>query len=112
MLCLLLERLWNKSGGGISFLFFYFSTGIGAGLVYTLVNYLEFQSIYSELLKSNMSADAIESLLQTGKYNPFDMQVSAENIAKFYSLYHSPAVGASGAIYGILVAFGMLFPEI
>ena len=29
-----------------------------------------------------------------------------------FGLYHSPTVGASGAIYGILLAFGFLFPQL
>ena len=32
-------------------------------------------------------------------------------LAELYHLYHAPAVGASGAVYGILVAFAMLFPN-
>ena len=30
---------------------------------------------------------------------------------EFYQIYNTPAVGASGAIYGVLVAFGMTFPN-
>ena len=30
---------------------------------------------------------------------------------KLFSLIHTPMVGASGAVYGILLAFGMLFPN-
>lgn len=59
-----LEQMWGRN----KFLFFYFSAGLGAALIYTLANY------YME------SYDAI-------------------------------AVGASGAVYGILVAFGMKFPN-
>lgn len=101
-----LEQIWGRN----KFLFFYFSTGIGAGLIYTLANYIEFQSIYNELLGSDMTENAIENFLQTTKYNPF-LGISEEKLGKIYELYHTPAVGASGAIYGILVAFGMLFPE-
>jgi membrane associated rhomboid family serine protease len=33
-------------------------------------------------------------------------------LQNMFSSFHTPAVGASGAIYGILVAFGMLFPNV
>lgn len=56
-----LERVW----GARRFLYYYFFTGIGAGLLYVLVN-------------------------------PFSWV---------------PSIGASGAIYGVLLAFAMLFPD-
>src|ERR1044072_1637837 len=40
-----LEIVWGKQ----KFLFFYFLSGIGASLIYTLVNYYQFNHIYSEL---------------------------------------------------------------
>lgn len=36
---------------------------------------------------------------------------SKGTIDNFLSAYNTPAVGASGAIYGVLVAFGMMFPN-
>ena len=38
-------------------------------------------------------------------------QISEASLFEFYATYHTPAVGASGAIYGILVAFGLSFPN-
>ena len=32
-------------------------------------------------------------------------------LKEFYQIYHTPAVGASGAIYGVLVAFAFKFPD-
>jgi membrane associated rhomboid family serine protease len=37
--------------------------------------------------------------------------VSQGEIDAIFSSYNVPAVGASGAIYGILVAFGMMYPN-
>ena len=31
---------------------------------------------------------------------------------KLYNIYHGPVVGASGAIFGLLVAFGMMYPNL
>jgi membrane associated rhomboid family serine protease len=36
---------------------------------------------------------------------------SEEKLQDFWRLFNMPVVGASGAIYGVLVAFGMLFPN-
>jgi membrane associated rhomboid family serine protease len=114
-----LEVMWGKN----RFLIFYFISGIGAGLIYLLVNYFQFTSIYNEIAAMGVSADNIQNVLLTGNYNVTDLLPSLteqnigdavilkEKLTKLYMLFHVPAVGASGAIYGILVAFGMSFPN-
>ncbi|MEX6626024.1 rhomboid family intramembrane serine protease [Tenacibaculum pacificus] len=102
-----LEQMWGKN----KFIFFYFSAGIGAGLIYTLVNYYQFSGIYEQLINLGISPIEIKTLLNTGQYNDTLITLSNEKMSEFYSLYHTPAVGASGAVYGILVAFGLMFPN-
>ena len=103
-----LEQMWGRN----KFLFFYFSAGIGAGLIYTAVNYYQFNSIYNELMSLGMSATEIQGLLESGRYNSSILDQIPENrLADIFQIYNTPAVGASGAIYGVLVAFGMTFPN-
>lgn len=103
-----LEKLWGRS----RFLFFYFLSGIGAGVIYLLVNYFQFESMYSELIGLGVSDAEIQAILNTGQANAHILSLfTEEKLAKFYSLFTIPAVGASGAIYGILVAFAILFPN-
>ncbi|MDY0779868.1 rhomboid family intramembrane serine protease [Tenacibaculum sp. IB213877] len=102
-----LEHMWGRN----KFLFFYFSAGIGAGVIYTLVNYYQFNGIYDQLINLGVSAADIQNVLDTGSYNESIITLPNETMREFYSLYHTPAVGASGAIYGILVAFAMQFPN-
>lgn len=111
--------LWAFGGpieqmlGQKKFVFFYFSAGIGAALLHTLVNYYDFQSGYNALLDAGMSMGNIETLLKTGEYSTSILEsVSKETLQDLYASYNTPAVGASGAIYGILVAFGMMFPNV
>ena len=79
-----LERVW----GGQKFLLYYFITGIGAALLHLGVMYLQLQGYIAEVNAGNIYAQAnIQALLTT------------------------PTVGASGAIYGLLLAYGMLFPN-
>ena len=101
-----LEQMWGRN----KFLFFYFSAGLGAGAIYTLVNYFEFNGIYEQLIGQGLSTGDIQSLLDTGRYNSL-INLPKETLTEFYSLYHTPAVGASGAIYGVLVAYGLSFPD-
>ncbi|MBL4905547.1 MAG: rhomboid family intramembrane serine protease [Flavobacteriaceae bacterium] len=102
-----LEQMWGKK----KFLFFYFSAGLGAGAIYTLVNYYQFNGIYEQLIGFGLSATDIQTILETGSYNTALVDLTTREMTEFYNLYHTPAVGASGAVYGILVAFGMMYPN-
>ncbi|MEO9569963.1 MAG: rhomboid family intramembrane serine protease [Polaribacter sp.] len=102
-----LEQMWGKK----KFVFFYFSAGIGAGLIYTLANYYQFSSIYDQLIGFGLTPENIQNILNIGSYNDSRIALSNEKMIEFYSLYHTPAVGASGAVYGVLVAFGMYFKD-
>lgn len=102
-----LEQMWGRN----KFLFFYFSAGLGAGAIYTLVNYFQFNGVYEQLINLGVSTSEIQNILDTGSYNNPLISLSREQMIDFYSTYHTPAVGASGAVYGVLVAFGMAFPN-
>ncbi len=103
-----LEQIWGRN----KFLFFYFSAGFGAALIHTLVNYYQVESATDILFNAGMSQADITSLFTTGQYNSGILNtVSVDVIQSAYNSFNTPAVGASGAIYGILVAFGMMFPN-
>lgn len=121
-----LEQLW----GGKKFLFFYFSCGIGAALLHTVVNYYEIHHILNFVDHLNLSTAEIHKLLNIDYSSLFDdngVMVKGEissildrvnanqedfnYIVKAASIAGIPAVGASGAIYGLLVAFAYLFPD-
>ncbi len=99
--------------GQKKFLFFYFSAGIGAAIIHTLVNYYQVETGYNALLNAGMDPQGIQEMLETGQYSTGILNsVSKEMLTEFYTAFNTPAVGASGAIYGILVAFGMMFPNV
>lgn len=84
------ERVW----GGKKFLFYYMACGVGAGLFQELAQLVQFYLLASEQLPS---------------FGIGDLWVVANNSASVLNSWTT--VGASGAIYGILLAFGMIFPE-
>ena len=104
----ILERVWDNE----RFLIFYIVCGVGAALVHQVVTQIQFQGLYDQLISAGLSVTQIENILLTGRdVSSNYSSISRDMLAELYHLYHAPAVGASGAVYGILVAFAMLFPN-
>ena len=97
-----LENMW----GGKRFLIYYMITGFGAALIY--VGYIQFQ-IHD--IASNISLIQMESINQNRTIIDNVFVPTTYEMKKLYRLINIPMVGASGAIYGVLLAFGMLFPN-
>lgn len=95
-----LESVW----GSKRFLIYYLATGLGAAFFHQLVNYIQFAPEIAAL-KSVYSVDRINYALLNEILQPGN---------QFYEIGRElmrPTVGASGAVYGVLLAFGMLFPN-
>ena len=84
-----LEQVWGPK----RFLIFYMVTGIGAGLVQELTWVYDLRSVIA----------APQELINIGGGQILEKP-------DFYNLFVT--VGASGAVFGILLAFGMLFPNV
>lgn len=124
----MLERIW----GPRRFLIFYFVTGIGAGVLYAAINYVELSSLgqavsvfiehpnpdsfidfatrhAAEFYRNNLS------FVNRWESDPNNAAYIDEAVSAAKSIYQNelniPMVGASGAVFGILMAFGMLFPN-
>jgi len=79
-----LEQVW----GSKKFFLYYMVTGLGAALLHSLVLYID----ASSLMNAVQAGDQIA-------------------VQKLDALMRTPTVGASGAVYGVLLAYGMLFPN-
>lgn len=79
-----LENLW----GSKKFFIYYLVTGIGAALLHEFVMYIQVSSLQAGLEAGSQVA----------------MQA-------YYQIMATPTVGASGAVYGLLLAYGMIFPN-
>lgn len=103
-----LERMWGRN----KFLFFYFSAGLGAALLHTAMNYYSFSSGLDALVANGIPESQIIDIIANGKYSPgWNDVIGQAKVDSFLSAYNTPAVGASGAIYGILVAFAFMYSE-
>jgi len=128
-----LEQVW----GGKRFLIYYFFTGLGAAGLHMAVLHIEYISILNDVtaFQNTPSPDVFISLVRehenlitnreayrqlltfadSWSINPnnFRFQDQAINFSNqlLQTKLNIPTVGASGAVYGVLLAFGMLFPN-
>jgi len=103
-----LESLWGKN----KFIFFYISAGLGAAALQLLIYYFQYTTVYNDLLALGYGQDAVNTLVTEGSYNPAILEsLSEKQLSGMYQAFNASMVGASGALYGVLVAFAMLFPN-
>jgi membrane associated rhomboid family serine protease len=129
-----LENFW----GSKRFLIFYMVTGIGAALTYLVYQGFQYQQVHSaidalianptpesylELMKNHFSAfvdvpevntqiQAFSSDWSSHLNESHYLNAALRDINQLLDLkINTPMVGASGAIFGVLLAFGMLFPN-
>jgi len=94
-----LYHIWGEK----KFLIFYFAAGLGAVLLYTGIQYFSFMQDMNALMSQGIGKEEILALLESGRvYTQFQ---------GMGSIYWSVMLGASGAIYGLLVAFAFYFPN-
>ena len=105
----------EQAVGQQRFLFLYFSSGLAAAGLQILFTYLEFNPAYQALLDAGIQPSQIyESLdraVQTNSYQ-FFQGVSQETVMQLTDAYVTPMVGASGAIFGVLAAFAVVYPNL
>ena len=103
-----LVSIWGKN----KFLFFYFSCGIGAAILQSYANYVNVDSFIRVLSDASVSQDQIASILKTASYPTYILDfVSEAKMLSAHNDFNTPMIGASGAIYGIVVAFSFMFPN-
>lgn len=85
-----IEREW----GARKFLFFYITCGIFAGVCQELVQFVDYYLFVAGRVPGASVVDVFKSLSDNAAF-----------------LNHSLTIGASGAVYAILLAFGMTFPN-
>ncbi|MBQ2878773.1 MAG: rhomboid family intramembrane serine protease [Bacteroidaceae bacterium] len=82
-----LETVW----GPRRFLTYYMLTGVGAGILQQIVQYIYFETSLSMYSGVTIAPNVVISM------------------AEYLNLWNT--VGASGAVYGVLFAFAMMFPN-
>lgn len=99
----IIENVWGPK----RFLTFYMVTGIGAGLVQLLVAFFRLQA-----LEGVLTPEQVEFVYSKGPELWAEGKTFTDAaMATMNRIINVPTVGASGAVFGILLAFGMMFPN-
>ena len=97
-----LEYLWGEK----FFLFIYLASGFGAVLFHFLIKYIALQ-FYTH----DVPPEMLETIRREGREILMQGQNYVGSAGKINIIINVPAVGASGAVYGILAGFGTQFPR-
>ena len=104
-----LEQMWGKQ----KFIFFYLSAGFGAVLIQTIVYHYDVMSVTQILIDNGLTNSDVDTFYKTGRLNTSIIQsVGEDRLYSGIQSFKAVMVGASGALYGILVAFAMLVPNV
>lgn len=101
-----LERVWGKK----RFFTFYFVTAFGAVLLHTFVQGIELYNYIGDWFPSMdvyVEGDSIFYQLLSDPQKDF----TRYDLSNAAGIMYTNTVGASGAIYGLLMAFALLFPN-
>lgn len=98
-----LESVWGPK----RFFIYYFVSGLGAALTHETVLAIQYQK-----LAGAISPDQLQMVLERGsEIFRSGRNFTDPDMGQLNRLLNIPTVGASGAVFGILLAFGMLFPN-
>lgn len=101
-------RTIERAMGSARFLFYYLTCGVCAALVQMGVF-----AVYIHNIAGTLPPDIVPQVIEEGaQYLQQGYNFSDPTLEALNSFVNTPLVGASGAIYGVLLAFGFLFPNV
>jgi membrane associated rhomboid family serine protease len=98
-----LEQVWGPK----RFLIYYFVCGLGAAVTHETVIAFQYVHLAQALTPENLQLVLNEGTTYLNQGKVF----TDPNMESLQILLNTPTIGASGAIFGVLLAFGVLFPN-
>ena len=103
-----LERVW----GAKRYFIFYFACGFGALILYNSIGVWKIMEINQALIADGFDMTVLKSKVLQGSFEYIQYTNQSEQLVKAYaSMIYSSMAGASGAIFGLLAGFALLFPN-
>lgn len=122
----------EKYYGTKRFLIMYFVCGIGAGMLYSGFHYVELKDMEEEVITYSQDptpdgfvqflrdhnetyyTQSLDFIQQYDEY-PDNLNIQQQSITRLEQFYYyrsnTPMIGASGAVFGVILLFGLLFPN-
>jgi membrane associated rhomboid family serine protease len=101
-----LEQIWGPK----RFFIFYMATALGAFALYNVMGVYEIQQLKALIIKDGFNLNEINQLIVNNDRNGL-MATNNQAVVNYASQSFTPIVGASGAIFGVMAAFAILFPN-
>lgn len=104
-----LERLWGPK----RFFLFYLASGLGAFFLYNSIGVWELMELKKTLYTMEYDLDILNHKIINGYLEEIEIMqpYHRETLQRYYELTVSSMVGASGALFGVLAGFAVLFPN-
>lgn len=94
------------------FLFFYISCGLGAVLLNYTMDFIQYKAVMDAGISAGYTAEELKRFFIEGSFpGAITEYIEAESVRSAMRSFSTPAVGASGAVFGVLVGFAMLYPN-
>lgn len=97
----------ERALGEKRFLLLYLLSGLGATALHLGVNYWEFSRAITGL-----PDDVVSNLIKNGYNAKLQAMYHTESVRNALDIITTPALGASGCVYGVMIAFATMFPNL
>ncbi len=104
-----LERLWGPK----RYFIFYFASGLGAFLLYNSIGMWEIVELKNQMANVGIDVAGVNHKIREGYIDQIIYHTEYEQLIlqQYYDLSISSMAGASGALFGIMAGFAVLFPN-
>lgn len=104
-----LERVWGTK----KYFIFYMSCGFGSLVLYNSIGVWQIMEIKNQLIAHGYDMTSLNNLIVNKNFNAIELRQAGDQslVQSYINMTFSSVVGASGAIFGLLAGFGMLFPN-
>ncbi len=104
-----LERIWGPK----RYFLFYVLSGLGAIVLYNSIGMWQIAELKTLLVQDGYDLTILNNQLREGSFETIvlNSEMSQTIVQEYINLSFSTMVGASGAIFGLLAGFALLFPN-